>query len=60
MVTDLEDNHLDSTIKQILRTRVVNTTGHEYVKEFIIRWAQRVIESEAGRDTKRLLFILVS
>lgn len=37
MVTDLDDNHLDTTLREILRPRVVNTTGHEYVKSYIIR-----------------------
>lgn len=37
-ITALEDSSsFDATLREILRTRVVNTTGHEYVKSFIIK-----------------------
>lgn len=37
MVSDLGDNNFDDMLRPILKKRVVNTTGHEEVKLFIIR-----------------------
>lgn len=38
VATTDDDGHLSNTLAQILKPRVVGTSGHEEVKQFIVRY----------------------